>query len=315
MRSRGRPLALLAFLAGVPAAHAASPAVRPAVAVVLTGASGPYAEAFTAIRRTLESGAQPELLTFDLEGRSDNASTVRDRVRDAHPSLIVTVGTLATSAILAEPAPAPVVFSMVLYPEQSGFLPARGRAVTGATLDIPLDEQFATLRRLLPAARRVGVVYDERETGHVVDAASRAASRHGFELTARAVSGAGDVPRVVDELLGTQEALWMVADSVVLTQQTTSALLLAALRRRIPVFGLSTAHVRAGALTSLSCDYADVGAQTGELALRVLKGEPAGDIEPTAPRKVGLAVNLRTAEHIGLTLGPDVERDAAVVVR
>lgn len=87
------------------------------------------------------------------------------------------------------------------------------------------------------------------------------------------------------------------------------------MRRRIPVFGLSAVHVQAGALAALSCDYADVGRQAGELAVRVLGGSPAESLAPTMPRRLGLALNLRTAEHIGLEVDRALVAEAAIVVR
>jgi putative ABC transport system substrate-binding protein len=315
MRSRVLLLTLLAFLGVVLDATPGTAATQPRVALVVSGAIGPFVDATSALRAALERAVQPEILLLDLENSREKAAALPELLAEAQPALVITVGSFATAAALAARPAAPVVFSMVLYPEQSGFLPANGRAVTGAMLDVPLDEQFAMTRRLLPSAKRVGVVYSVAETRRVVEAARAAARKHGFELEARTVEEPGQTPRAVEALLEEVDLLWTVADGRVLTAQTTSALLLAALRRGVPVFGLSAAHVRAGALAALSSDYADVGVQTAELAIRVLKGEPAGQIPPTAPRKISLALNLRTAKHLGLTIDERLEHEAAVVVR
>jgi putative ABC transport system substrate-binding protein len=316
MRSWLPVLALAALLSViVEAGLAAGATSRPRVALVVSGTVGPFVEATNALRAALERAAQPEILLFDLEGSNDKGGAVRQLIADAQPSLIVTVGTLATAVVLADPPRVPVVFCMVLYPEQSGFLPAHGRALTGATLDVPLDQQFATARRLLPAARRVGVVYSPAETGRVVDAARSAAKKHGFELITEAVDEPGGTPGAAQTLVDKVDLLWMVADSRVLNPQTTSALLLAAVRRGVPVFGLSAAHVRAGALAALTPDYADVGTQAGELALRVLGGDPVDKVPPTTPRKLSLALNLRTARHLELTVDAALEREASEIIR
>jgi putative ABC transport system substrate-binding protein len=315
MRSRRRPAlgaaATLFVLLGV----CSTASARPSVAVVTSSSIGPFEQATTALVSGMRRSAlQPEILTFDMEGRQENTAAVLLRVRAANPSLVVTVGSLATAAVLAEPWPIPVVFCMVLYPAQSGFV-GGGRAVTGASLDLPLETQFATLRRLLPNARRVGVLYHVAETGRIVDAARGVASRHGFSLEARSVDTPGDALRILDELLETVDAMWTVADSHVFTPQTTSEFILSTLRRRTPVFGLSAAQVRTGALVALSCDYADVGSQAAELALRALQGEKAADIPPTSPRKIALGLNLRTAQYIGVHVPPEIESEATEIVR
>jgi len=317
MRSSAAGVSVLALaLALLGAQSIATAAPRPTVALVLSSSVGPFVTAAKVIEDTLrKSPLQPEILTFDLAGESTNASAVLALVHRASPALIITVGSLATATVLGERSPAPVVFSMTLYAAQSGFGAGNGREVTGATLDVPLDVQFGTLRRLLPGARRLGVLYHPAETGAIVEAGRAAAQRHQFSLEARRVDGPGDAPAALDELMEKVDAVWTVADGHVFTPETTSAMILASLRRRIPLFGLSAAHVRSGALAALSCDYADVGAQAGELALRVLGGEKASGIPPTPPRKTALALNLRSAQHLGLTIDPALEREAQEVFR
>jgi putative ABC transport system substrate-binding protein len=293
-----------------------SNAVVPVVAVIKSGALPPFERATNALTAALRQVAvPPEILTFDLEGDEANGSAVLARVRQARPNLIITVGSLATASTLAEPGSEPVVFSMVLYPEQNGFVGAGRERVTGASLDIPADVQFGYVRRLLPAARRIGVLFHSGVTAGVVEAARGAASRHGLTLVAKSVAERGDAVGALRALMEEVDVVWAVADGDVFTPQATSALILASLRRRVPMIGLSIAHVRAGALAALFSDYDDVGEQTAALALRVLQGEAPRRLPVTTPRRVGLALNLRTAKHLRLTLPPDVEAEAKETVR
>jgi putative ABC transport system substrate-binding protein len=187
--------------------------------------------------------------------------------------------------------------------------------VTGASLDIPSEVQFTYVRRLLPAAKRVGVLFHPAETGLVVEAARSAAAKHGFTLVTKPVGEGDDTVAALRTLMDDVDAVWAVADAKVFTSQVTPALILASLRRRIPLIGLSIAHVRAGALAALYCDYEDVGAQTAELALKVLGGGSPRDLPITTPRRIGLALNLRTAEHLGLSVPADVEAEAGETIR
>ncbi|MCK6553682.1 ABC transporter substrate-binding protein [Candidatus Binatia bacterium] len=304
----------LAILSLLVAEWAAAGSV-PRVAIVKSSSVGPFDEAMKAIVAVLAGAApQPEVLTFDLDGDPARGAPVFADVRRAAPQLVVTIGSLATAAALKEDVAAPLVFSMVLYPQQSGFLSVPGRRVTGASLDIPLDVQFAYLRRLFPNRLRVGVLYHPAETGAVVEEARGTAARHGFELVGRQVDDPTRALAELEKLMNEVDVLWSVADGHVFTSQNTSALILATMRRGKPLFGLSTAQVRAGALAALSSDYTDIGKQTGEVAVAVLR---AGDAPvPTAvPRKVGLALNLRTAEHLGVNIPPDLQSEAREVIR
>ena len=313
MRSSVARLLVALLLGALPAAPAAA---APRVAVVKSSTLAPFERATKAITTTLgKSPAQPEVLTFDLEGEEANSAGVLDRVKRARADVIVTVGSLATASALADPGSGPVVFSMVLYPEQSGFLGGDRARVTGASLDISPDVQFGYVKRLLPTARRVGVLFHPAETGTVVETARGAATRQGLTLVAKPIAEHDDVVAAMQGLMADVDVVWAVADGHVLTPQATSALILASLRRRVPFIGLSTAHVRAGALAALYVDYDDVGEQTAGLALRVLQGESPGSLPVATPRRVGLAINLRTADHLGLELPADLTAEAGETVR
>ncbi|MBI4517862.1 MAG: hypothetical protein HY699_18805 [Deltaproteobacteria bacterium] len=304
------------FLVGLLAAHLAAGAVPARVAIVKSNSLTPFDQASDAIMAILTADPlQPELLTFDLEGERSNAVAVLAAVHRAAPRLVIAVGSLATAAVLDDPEPLPALFSMVLYPRPSGFLDRPARQISGVSLDIPLELQFSYLRRLVPAARRVGVLYNAAETGAIIEAARTAAAAHGLELVASAVSEPAQAVSALGPLMERVEVIWAVADSHVFSPRTTPALMLAALRRRIPLIGLSTAHVRAGAVAALSVDYADVGVQTGEMALAVLRGASISALPPAAPRKVTLALNLQTAAHLGLSIAADLQREARELVQ
>jgi putative ABC transport system substrate-binding protein len=304
------------FAAALFVACSATALAAPTVAVIKSGPFAPFDRATRKIVTTLrQSPVKPEILTFDLEDDQANAGAVLARVRGANPDVIMPVGSLATESALAGSSTAPIVFSMVLYPEESGYLRGHRQRLTGASLDIPPDVQFTYVRRLLPAVRRIGVLFDPGETGAVVESARGAASKQGLTLVAKPVNEGDDVIAALRKLMAEVDVIWTVADSRVITTETTPALILASLRQRMPLIGLSVAHVRAGALAALYCDYEDVGEQAATLALRILQGEPPASLPVTHPRRVGLALNLRTAEHLGLNVPPDVASEAGETMR
>jgi len=302
----------VALLAGAPRADATA---HSSVAIVKSSSIPPFEQAIGAFVSVLrEQKRQPEILTFDLEGDAANGPSVMTKVKDANPTVVVAVGSLATAAALADSSSLPIVFSMVLYPALSGFTDAGPHPVTGVSLDIPDAEVFRKLRQVLPKARRVGVLYHPDETGRLVEAARKAATAHGFEIVAESVAEATPLA-VMDRIARTVDVLWSVADSHVFTPQTTSALILSALRHGVPLVGLSVAHVRAGAMAAFFCDHEEIGRQTAAVTLRVLGGDEPRSIPVGQPKSVRLALNLRTVRHLDLELSPDIEADAAEVFR
>jgi putative ABC transport system substrate-binding protein len=258
---------------------------------------------------------QPEIITFDLQGDIAAGSAALKTFHAAGVHLVVAIGSLATSVAVEDPTPLPVVFAMVLYPEASGFFAKPGSEVTGASLDIPPEVTLRHLKRLLPTARRIGVLYNPRETGRAVDAARSAAAAAGLEIVTAAVDDPAGALNGLKELIGKIDALMAVADTHVFGPQTTPALMLSALQNHLPVFGLSGAQVRGGALAALSADPAENGGQAAVLALRVLRGEKPRAIPMTHPARLGLVLNAQVARRLDIVLPTAVEAEAAEVIR
>jgi putative ABC transport system substrate-binding protein len=307
---------MLWFAAGVPAfaaTRASAPRTMPRIALVRSSKSAPIEEAARAITESLQrQHPRFEVMSYLLPQGEQTAETFA-QIQQARPDLVLTLGSRATAAALANRTDdVPLVFSMVLHPGQAGFL---GSGLTGISLDVSPDEQFRLLRRLLPKARTVGVLYDPDETGLVVAEGQRSAERMGFRFDTEEVSGPPEALRVVDRLARRVDVLWAVADSNVFTPLTTGAIQLAALQRRVPVFGLSASHARTGALAAFTVDYGDVGRQTAALVRQVVGRRQPASIPVTGPRNVGVIVNALTARRLGIPLDPAVTKQATEVVR
>ncbi|MBI4574020.1 MAG: ABC transporter substrate-binding protein [candidate division NC10 bacterium] len=267
-----------------------------------------------ALRRTGFAGGIEEV---GLKPGGVEGERLIQAIRAKRPVLVVTLGSEATARVTPQIKDLPVVFCMALNPVASGFVPELERPggnVTGASLDVPLSTQFEAIRSVVPAARRVGVLFNPAQTGSVVLQAGKAAQEAGLTLVPRAVQTPAEVPRALEGLGRQTDFLWAVADSTVFFGGSTEHILRYTLTNGIPFMGLSPAFVQAGALMALAVDYGAVGEQCGALALQVLAGRAPAGLAVTVPERVTLHLNLRTAENIGLKI-PSQAMKGAVLVR
>jgi putative ABC transport system substrate-binding protein len=102
------------------------------------------------------------------------------------------------------------------------------------------------------------------------------------------------------------QALWLVPDSTVLTEDSLKFVMDTTLDSNVPVVGFSSELVRSGALVGLSVRYEDVGRQAGALARKILseQGRPVTITFP--PERLRLALNLKTARFLGIVIPPEV---------
>ena len=286
------------------------------VSVVLSRDVAPYRQALKGFEEVLRTSGRPyKLYEYTTEGPSIDAEALVEKVRARRPAMILTIGSSATGTIAQRVKDIPVVFSLVLPSSGGGVLEEirSSRAnVTGSSMEIPVRTQFAKIRQVLPAARRMGVLYDPAVTGAVVDNAARVAAEMGLELVMLPVGSEKDLLAVTNDLSSRMDVLWSVADSTVFSPSGLRQVLLATLRGRVPFVGLSPSFVKAGALLALSVDYQDVGRQSGEQALRILAGEEPSEVPVTTPRSLSLSLNLNTAKQIQVTIQDEIRAQAEV---
>jgi putative tryptophan/tyrosine transport system substrate-binding protein len=288
------------------------------VVVVRSLEAKPYTDAFQGFKETLAAkGFRPILQEYTYpEGRGDGTQ-ILSAIQYHRPSLIVTLGSAATTLMHSRVQDIPIVFCMVLNPVASGFvqsMQSSGNNLTGASLDIPPKLQFETLKAVLPYVKTVGVLYNRLETGKVVEPAARAAAELGLDLIAAPVDAAENLQQALESLQKRIDALWSVADSTVFaSDRSIEFLLRQTLQYKIPFMGLSPAFVKAGALLALSVDYPDVGVQCGEQAAIVLSGRAPTSLPVTIPRRVTLYLNLNVARAIGVEIPASTMAEAVIL--
>jgi putative ABC transport system substrate-binding protein len=233
-------------------------------------------------------------------------------VRKADASVIIAVGQKAL-ALARDAAPTtPVVYCMVF--ERTV---AASPYVSGVPLEIAARDQLSRIKDIAPHAKRVGIFYDSRTDAAFVAEATSAASAVGLTLATRPVSDVKEVRTAVAELAPNVDALWLLPDPKLVSKDVFNYLLVFTLERKIALFGFLDSFTQAGALASISPDYADIGRRAGELALAVLN-KPADKripMPPAARSPGGLTINLKAAEQLGIEVSEGARSSARQISR
>ena len=249
---------------------------------------------------------------YNLNGQLAEGRQIAKSLRASPPDLIFAVGLKAAMAAKLEVFDQPVVFCMVLNPEAHG-LPAPN--MTGIAVRPPAETQLAALRSAIPNRNRVGVLYDKEQSGDFIRQAHRAAKQQGLELLAIAVHRQEEIPNAVRALLPKIDALWLIQDQTVVSESAIPFFLESTLDAKVPLFTFSSTLVQQGALGALVLDPWAVGQQAAHVALARLSGQHASTGLLHAPERSQLALNVNSAEHLGLVLPPELIRLAGHLVR
>jgi putative ABC transport system substrate-binding protein len=278
-----------------------SPLAAYEIAILKSSDIAAYNQAISGLQAELADTAT--LTVYDLEGDVTRGKKLARKIRASDAVLVIAVGLKAALAAKVEIVDTPVIYCMVLDPEKYDL---RAPNLTGISLRVPIERQFTTIHALVPTLKHLGVLYDPEKTAPLVEEARRVAARLGLELIEHKVHSEKELPAAIRALLPKVEGLWLVPDSTVLTEESIRFVLGAALDRNVPVLGFSSEFVRNGALAGLSIKPEDIGRQAAIIARKILNHSDRAVPMTVPPDRIRLAVNLKTAKYLGLTLPPDV---------
>lgn len=278
------------------------------IAVVLSDNIGPYQAAAKGFKNYLsKNGANIQIVDYLMNEYKENELTsVVDKILANKQNLIFTLGTYATKVMQKTAKDTPVVFAMVLIPDKVGVLPP------GVVMDIPLTVKFFNIKKILPRVKRIGLIYSASSAA-LYEEALKAGGKTDFKIIGKMLESGRDFPAAFEEVSGQADCILMIADSEVYFAKSVEHLLRESYTKKIPVIGLSSNYVKAGALVSFDCDYEDLGAQAAELALKIAADGGTLNAQFVSPRKVKFALNLKVAEMMNIAIPESIINEAGEV--
>lgn len=260
-------------------------------------------EAVAAVKAELGAAVTSEM-TVD---EATSPAAVQDRA--AANDLVIAVGARAAQLAVQQRA-IPVVHCMVLQ-DAGAFDTDRS---VGVPLAVSARARIDAVKRVVPSARKIGVLYDPRVNARALEELEVSAKSAGMQLVKAKVGSSTDAPAALDMLLPKIDALLVIPDATVVTKQLVTFLVARAFDKKLPVVAFSEALVRVGALAALAPRYADNGKLCARLAKRVLAGEKPAELRGVVEMPGALVVNSATARKIGVTLSAEVLRAPTQVV-
>lgn len=252
------------------------------------------------------------------QGNTGTAAQIARKFVGDNPSVIVAIATPSAQAVVAATKTVPVVYSGVTDPVAAQLVKrwsATGTNVTGVSDKLPLDRQIALIKRVVPHAKTVGMVYNPGEANSVVvvKALKELLAQQGMTLKEAAAPRTVDIAPAAKSLIGKVDVIYTNTDNNVVSAY--EALVKVADDAKIPLVASDTDSVKRGAIAALGIDYGDLGHQTGKVVVRILKGEKPGAIASETSSRLQLFVNPAAAQKQGVTLSADLLKDATTVVK
>ncbi|GAA0684799.1 ABC transporter substrate-binding protein [Marinobacterium maritimum] len=274
------------------------------------------------IKETLaENGYNDQNMKFTYESAQGNpaiaAQIARKMVGEA-PDVVVGISTPSAQSLVSATRDIPVVFSAVTDPVSAKLISnyeAPGANVTGLSDKTPVAQHLDLVREFLPDMKKLGVPYNPGEPNAVAIVAllKEEAAKKGIEIVEAPTPKSSDVMMASQKLIGDVDAIYCPTDNTILT--ALESVVKVGIDGRIPVFSGDTGSVERGAVAALGFNYHDIGRQTGEVIVRILKGEKAGEIPARVATGSDLYVNTKMAQRMGVEIPQSVLDRATKVIQ
>jgi len=263
-------------------------------------------------------GSQLKFTYESAQGQPAIAAQIARKMVGDQPDVIVAIATPSAQAAVSVSRNIPVVFSAVTDPLGAKLVQTMkkpGGNVTGLSDMVNVKQHLELIKEFVPNLKTVGVPYNPGEANSVstVAALKVAAAEMGIKIIDSAAPKSSDVMIATKQLVGKVDAIYCPIDNTIIS--AVESVVKVGIDAQIPVFAGDTDTVLRGAIAAVGYDYFDLGRQTGDIVVRILKGEKAGDIDVKMAQGTNLFVNPKMAARMGVEVPASITSRATKIIK
>jgi putative tryptophan/tyrosine transport system substrate-binding protein len=243
------------------------------------------------------------------DGKYDQLPLLAEKIVESHATVIVAAGGDFVAQTARRAAPnTPIVFLTGTDPAKTGLVASLNRPgdnITGVTLYARAVQQkrLELLRELMPSASTFGALLNPNNPSNYaarddIEQADKSLGTHTEILFAGTTS---EIEDAFEKANQTKIKAILVGTDPLFTAKRDKIIELAE-RYSLPASYDSRIQVAAGGLMSYGTSYTETYRQAGKYTGQILKGVSPADLPVLLPTRFELAINLKTAKALGLSV-------------
>ena len=241
------------------------------------------------------------------QGNPVLATQVTQKFVGQEVNLLIGIGTTAAQAALSasQDRKIPVVYASVTDPKGAKLM----GNVTGVSNFIPPKDQFDVILKILPAAKKIGVVYNpgEANSASLLAQMQEDSKTKGLEVVTATASKTSEVTSAAQSLIGKVNAIFINNDNTALAAINSIGQICR--DNKIPLFASDGNLIESRALALLGADQYEIGRQTGRMVAKILRGEAkTSDLPIEYPKNVNVDLNDKVAESLGIKIPESLKK-------
>ena len=296
------------------------------IGVLVSGTAASNASRDEALRSGLrqlgyQEGENLAIVYKYAEGKTERLPNLAKELVTENPDVIVAGGTAVAVAAKNATSTVPIVVAGAGDLVEAGLIKSfmyPGGNVTGvARLSADFfGDRLKLIKEILPKASQVTALSNPSNPGHgrALKDAELGVRSSGLSFQSVAARSANELERAIGAAAKDgASALFLMTDAMFNANLTRIAQL--AVKHRLPSVYDRTDYVDVGGLVSNGANLSDLSRRAAEYIHQILKGAKPGDLTLVQPTQFDLAVNLKTAEQLGVTIPAQTLQRAVKVIR
>ena len=242
------------------------------------------------------------------EGKYDRLPGLAAELVRLKVDIIVAAALPAIEAAKQATGTIPIVMVSSLDPVATGFVASLARPgsnITGSSAMAPelVGKQLELLKEVVPKVSRVAFLGNPASLGYApqVRHAQDAARALGIGLQPLEARSPGEIDSAFAAMTRERAGALIVLLDVMFTEHRARIADLATKHRLPTVYGLHE-YAEAGGLMAYGSSFVDRSRRAATFVDKILKGAKPADLPIEQPTTFELAINLRTAKALGLTI-------------
>ncbi|WP_018211674.1 ABC transporter substrate-binding protein [Desulfitobacterium hafniense] len=262
-----------------------------------------------------EEGKNLKLVYQNAQNDQSMLNSIAQQFATSDLDLILAIATPSAQAMASATDEIPILITAVTDPVEAKLVDSMdkpGGNISGTTDMNPIKEQLDLLKKLVPDAKTVGVIYNAAEVNSEVQVriVKEEAPALGLEIVEATVSSSADVLQAAQSLIGKVNAIYVPTDNMVVS--AAQSVVQVANENKIPLISGESSVVDAGGLGTIGINYTNLGAQTGEMALRILDGAKPADMPVEGQKNFDIVLNQEAIDLLGIKVPADIKSKATI---
>ena len=256
-----------------------------------------YAAAQLAFKETVSKPTKE----IDLGAKEEAKARLERMIKAVDPKVIYCIGSKAYLMAHELAKDKKIVLSSAINWQRFPL----GPKTYGIANELPTGLQLTMFRYFFPDVNKIGVLYSKKFNNEWLKQAKAEGKGVSIEIVSQAVKRPRDISSGLRELLPKVDALWLIPDPVVLSDEKSIQEIFAhsdAMRK--PILAYDAAYAERGAVMAISADVPTIGRQAAGLAEEIFAEKATGE-EFQTPAGSEITINLKIVLKYGLKLNED----------